>query len=551
MDVNKAIQEALRHQQAGNLQAAMDIYSQILSIQPENINALHFLGLAHYQEGDLDTALRYITKAVTLGPNYADAYNNLGSVLRDMGRTDDAIICFRKAISLSSGLCNAYVNLGSIFQKQGNIDDAVTYYEKAAACSPENAEIHFALGLIHQQKGNIEKAIDSYRKAIQQDSDFFPAYHALGMTLQNSGLIEEATPFHKKAIELNPDVPELYHNLGVALQELGQLDDAIVQYQKAIELNHDSVESRLNIAIIHLLTGNFRDGWREFEWRRKSELFGSRTFSQPSWDGSDIRGRTILVHAEQGLGDTIQFVRYVPLVARRGARVILECQKELTSLLRHVGGTEQIIARGDPLPGFDLHCPLLSLPLIFDTTLESIPADVPYIHADPVIAEKWRDKVVPGGAKLKVGLVWAGRPTYHKVRHRSYALSLFSPLVDLKGITWYSLQKGEASEQAKNPPQGLELIDYTDEINDFADTAALIENLDLIISVDTSVVHLAGAMGKPVWTLIPFVPDWRWLLNRGDSPWYPTMRLFRQPKLGDKQAVISRIVEELRKVLSQ
>jgi tetratricopeptide (TPR) repeat protein len=549
MDVNKALQEALKHLQSGNLHTAKDIYTQILSIHPDNINALHFLGLTHYQDGNLDTALRYITKAVVLGPNYADAQNNLGNVLLDMGRTDDAVTCFRKAISLNPGLCNAYINLGTIFQKQGNLDEAVNYYQRAAECDPVNAEIHFTLGLIHQQKGNIDTAIDCYKNAVRHDADFFPANHALGITLQNKGLIADAIPFHQKAIQLNPTIPELYYNLGVALQETGHFDNAIAQYRKAVELKPDYAESYLNISLIHLLTGNFKDGWREFEWRWKSELFGNRIFSQPSWDGSDIRGRTILVYAEQGLGDTIQFIRYVPLLARRGTKVIVECQKELTSLLKDVGGIDQIVERGDPLPEFDVHCPLLSLPLLFNTTLENIPAEIPYISVDPTKVEKWRGKVEQVNAKLRIGLVWAGKPTYQKVRHRSFPLSLFAPLANLEGIALYSLQKGEASQQVKNPPDGLKIIDYTNEIADFSDTAAFIENLALIISVDTSVAHLAGAMGKPTWTLLPFIPDWRWLLNREDSPWYPTMRLFRQPKPGDRQAVIEKITEELRNTI--
>jgi hypothetical protein len=252
-----------------------------------------------------------------------------------------------------------------------------------------------------------------------------------------------------------------------------------------------------------------------------------------------------LIYTEQGLGDAIQFIRYIPLVVQRGAKLIVECRKELASLFRNVSGVKQVIKAGEQLPAFDVYCPLLSLPLRFNTTLKTIPADIPYIKADAVLFQKWKNRLSDDNPKLKVGLVWAGRPTFKLSHLKECPLRMFSPLAQIKDITFYSLQKGNGSEQAKNPPEGMNLIDYTDEIQDFSDTAALIENLDLVISVDTSVAHLAGAMGKPVWTLLPFSPDWRWMLKREDSPWYPTMRLFRQPSHGDWKPVIERVKKEL------
>jgi hypothetical protein len=278
------------------------------------------------------------------------------------------------------------------------------------------------------------------------------------------------------------------------------------------------------MALALLLAGNFRDGWREYEWRWETYLASSkRNFSQPLWDGYDIKGRTILLYDEAGFGDTIQFIRYAPLVAQYGI--------------------QQIVGRGEELPKFDVHCPLSSLPLIFDTRLESIPTKIPYIYVEPKLIQKWRNKVQHDEFKTKIGLVWAGRSI------SSCSLETFSTIAQIDNITFYSLQKGEAKKQAKNPPKGMSFIDLTEDINDFSDTAALIENLDLIITVDTAVAHLAGALGKSVWTLLPFVPDWRWMLNRDDSPWYPTMRLFRQPSLGDWESVIDKIKDELLKLL--
>ena len=300
-----------------------------------------------------------------------------------------------------------------------------------------------------------------------------------------------------------------------------------------------------------LLSGNFIEGWKEFDWRRKiGSISFQRDFSQPIWNGSEIAGLTILLCAEYGFGDTIQFVRYAPLVAERGARVIVECPKELTSLIKNCEGAHQVIAYGEQLPEFDTYCPLLRLPLVFHTTLETIPAKLAYISVDLMLVEKWRDKFSHNNSKLKIGLAWGGRPRYRTLRHRSCSFEIFSALSNLDDTAFYSLQKGEAAKEAKHPPTGMNFYDYTQEIKDFSDTAALIENLDLIISVDTAVAHLAGALGKPVWTLLPFAADWRWLLEREDSPWYPTMRLFRQPSHGDWEAVISRVFDHVRRKIS-
>jgi hypothetical protein len=299
-----------------------------------------------------------------------------------------------------------------------------------------------------------------------------------------------------------------------------------------------------------LLKGDFKNGWKEYEWRWEAKCFISKKFhfSKPFWDGGDITGRTILLHAEQGLGDTIQFVRYVSLVERMGAKVITACQKELKSLLVKSKLFGTVVSFQDPIPEFDIHCPLMSLPFTLLTSIETIPAEIPYITADSELISRWRERIQPDHS-FKIGVVWSGNPKYKKNRVRSCSLETFSPLAEHNEITFYSLQKGDAAEQAKNPSNNMKLVDLTDEINDFSDTAAFIEHLDFIITVDTAVAHLAGAMGKPVWTLLPFVPDWRWMLDREDSPWYPTMKLFRQTSPGDWDSVIMRIKEELKEFL--
>jgi hypothetical protein len=394
--------------------------------------------------------------------------------------------------------------------------------------------------------------MECYQKALEIDPAFANAHNSVGAILQEKGEIDKAIESYKKAIEDNPDFYEAYFNIGIAAQwEKVHIDEAIKYYRDAIRVKPDFVEAHVSLSSVLLLSGNFKEGWQEYEWRRKLNDHSPYDFTQPLWDGSDMSGRTILVYAEQGFGDTIQFMRYVPLIAEKGAKVIVECQGELKPLLERMEGLEYVITQGARLPEFDAHCPLLSLPMILGTELKSIPANIPYISADPDVSKKWKDRIQKWKDNIKIGLVWSGDSKFKNDRLRSCALTTFSPLAKFEGTTYFSLQKGETAEQAKTPPEGMEIIDFTDEIKDFGDTAGLIENLDLIISVDTAVAHLAGALGKPVWTLLTFASDWRWMLDRKDSPWYPTMKLFRQPSAGDWQSVIERVKKELEILINE
>jgi hypothetical protein len=300
------------------------------------------------------------------------------------------------------------------------------------------------------------------------------------------------------------------------------------------------------------MRGDFERGWAEYEWRWKLQGIdpANGPFSKPLWDGSDLHGRRILLQGEQGLGDTIQFVRYVSEIAARGGRVLLSSKFELQRLFAHLKGIEQYIPPNEAIPPYDLHCPLMSLPLRLKTTLSTIPAPIPYLQAEARLAAQWREKLL-SEPNLKVGICWAGSPVHTNDRNRSTVLESFAPLSRVSGVTYYSLQKGAAASQASRPPEGMRLIDLSPQLDSFDDTAAVISNLDLLISVDTSLVHLAGAMGRPVWTLLPFFSDWRWMLDRSDSPWYPTMRLFRQPRRGDWTTPIRQIIEAIPAFLSQ
>jgi FKBP-type peptidyl-prolyl cis-trans isomerase 2 len=444
-----------------------------------------------------------------------------------------------------------FYDQGIAFQNKGQFDEAIQCYQNTIKLNKNHSSAFYNLGVAFQEKKEIDKAILYYEIAIGLNQELVEAQYNLGIAYKDKSLFEEAEICFQRVLQLKPDHSGAYYNFGNILVAKGLFNEAIQYYERAIELNPDYPEAHWNIALLNLLLGNFNEGWKGYQWRWKlKDVVVKRNFSQPLWDGSDIKGRNILLHAEQGFGDTIQFIRYVPLVAQRGAKVILECQKELISLLKSVEGIHQVISYGESLPDFDTYCPLLNLPSIFNTTLENIPSEIPYITADASLVKKWHEKVNHDTSKRKIGVAWAGEKIYKNDSFRSCSLEMFSALDLSDEITWYSLKKGSPATQAEYSPKGMKLIDYTVEMYDFSDTAALMYNLDLIITVDTAVAHLAGALGKPVWTLLPFVPDWRWMLNREDSPWYPTMRLFRQPAIGEWKPVLEKVADALKKFIT-
>jgi FKBP-type peptidyl-prolyl cis-trans isomerase 2 len=450
-------------------------------------------------------------------------------------------------VTAQSRLAEEYYKTAVDLQEKGLIDDAISYYQKTIDHNPNFAGAYYNLGVACQQKGQLDQAIVYYEIAIGLNQKFTEAHHNLGVAFKDKGLFDEAIMCFQRAIQLHPDHADAYYNLGNTLVAMGKFEEAMQSYRKTIEFSPDHADAHWSIALLQLRSGNFEDGWKGYEWRWKMKnVIDVRNFPQPLWDGSDIPGKTILLHSEQGFGDTIQFIRYAPMVSDLGAKVIVECQKELVSLLKNVEGIHSVIPRDDQLPDFDFNSPLLSLPFIFGTKLETIPAKIPYISANPATVQKWQDRIESVTSAARIGLVWAGNPKLKFGHSRSCPFEAFSSLAELDDIIFYSLQKGEPSGHATDSPKGMKLVDYTEDIHDFSDTAAIISNMDLIISVDTAVAHLAGALGKPVWILLPFVPDWRWMKDREDSPWYPTMRLFRQPSSGDWRSVMKHVEEALK-----
>jgi len=540
---------ALADYNQGKVFEAERMLKEIVEAQADHTDAFYLLAEISYHAGHPDDALRNLKKALQYGPENAEACVNIGFILQGKKQFDEAIEFYEKAIHLNAALFEAYINLGNIFTEKRQFGEAILNYQKAIQVEPLSPDAYSSLGIALLKAERYNEAVICCRKALELAPQNADMHYNFGIALQEQGILDDAITCYRKASEMNPGDAETLNNLAFALQENRRPHEALPYYRKALQLDPGYTTAHWNLSLALLLTGNFREGWREYEWRwgTKYLLSSKRDFAQPLWDGSDLKGRTILLHAEQGFGDTFQFVRYAPLVAGLGANVVLECQKPVAALMQSVGGIQHVIARGEELPAFDIHCPLLSLPLAFDTTLETVPATVPYISADSSLSAKWRDRLKDDDSEMKIGIAWAGNPGFKQNRYRNIPLHFFIPVAGLPGVSLYSLQKGEESAMANNPPGQMKVVDYTGDINDFSDTAAFMENLDLIISVDTAVAHLAGAMGKRVWTLLPFSPEWRWLLEREDSPWYPTMKLFRQSSKGDWASVIDRVVQELRR----
>ncbi|MEO8926922.1 MAG: tetratricopeptide repeat protein [Caulobacteraceae bacterium] len=523
-----------------------------LRLQGAYPDALNNLGVALSALGRHAEAVANYRKAVRLQPNFPDALNNLGLAQAALGRPDSAQASYRAALRLKLDFAEAHGNLGIVLNALGRAAEAEASYREAVRLAPHYRDALNNLSVLLSDQGRGEEAEGVLREAVRLGPDRPDALGNLGVVLTKLGRAAEAEPILGEALRLSPDDPDAHFNLAAAMHELRRLDEAEAGYRQAVRLRPDFADAHGNLAYALLLGGAFEEGWREHEWRWRTKNMqgGERNLRAPPWKGETLAGRVLLLHAEQGLGDTLQFCRYAPLI-EVGARVVLEVQPALKRLMGSLGGVERVIARGETPPPFDLHCPLLSLPLAFGTTLGAIPAAIPYLAADPEDAARWRERLaaLPG---LKVGLVWAGEPKLGypdraAVDHRrSIALAAMAPLGEVAGVSFVSLQKGAAAARAADPPPGLALADFTAELNDFADTAALVDGLDLVISVDTSVAHLAGAMGKRVWMLNRFDTCWRWLVGRDDSPWYPTLRQFRQSAPGDWASVMGAAREALR-----
>jgi len=546
----RKLREAYAAHQAGHGDKAERLCAEVLRHRPDEFNALHLLGLINYQRGHLAEALRFMAAALRSNGRSVDTWSNMGLVLHAQGEFAKALQSYDQALTLAPGHPDVHNNRGNALDKLGRRDEALESFDKAIAARPDYVNALYNRGTALLDLGRYEEALADFNAAVAVAPNHPESLCHRGNALFRLGRVEEAAECYARAATLAPQDPLILHNYALALRHTGRPREALQNAEQALRLLPDYAPARFEQGCALLALGDLERGFAAYEvrWQTSEFIPQRRNFSAPLWLGEqDLRGKRILLHAEQGFGDALQFVRYVPLVARRGGTVILEVRPELKSLLSVIEGTSSVVACGEALPEFDLHCPLMSLPHACRTTLETIPANVPYIAADSSKVVRWAERLSPYAGRRKVGLVWAGAPRAHDPNakaidaRRSLTLQHFAVLAGIAGIQFFSLQKGEPSVQAQHPPEGLPFADVTADLNGFDDTAALIANLDLVICVDTAVAHLAGAMAKPVWILSRFDACWRWLNRREDSPWYPTARLFYQLAPGAWDDVLARV----------
>lgn len=502
------------------------------------------------QLGRLEESAECFQRAVAIQPDFAVCWGNLADSLRRLGRASEADACNERILGMNPDDPKALCARAETFLNKYKLDDAIALYRKVAERFPSDWISQNGLGVAFTRQGKLEQAAACFEKAVSLAPESAGPWNNLGHAYVLQGRIEEGISMYDKALAIRPDFPDAYNNLGNACLAKLDLDKAMQSYEKALFFQPDHSDAHWNRALLHLLQGDFERGWLEYEWRWLKFPEQRRFFRQPRWDGFDIAGKTILLYAEQGCGDTIQFIRLAPLVAERGATVNLECQRELSGLLQHVPGVARTVSRGDPLPPFDVQCPLLSIPRALGLTTSSIPSAVPYLSVDENLKRRWQQRLRPYDKSFKVGIVWAGALIHPRDCDRSVDAHAFAPLAEIEGVQLFNLQKGDSAKARSAAKVDFELIDFTGDLHDFADTAALLMSLDLVIGVDTALVHLAGALNRPVWTLLACSPDWRWLLNRSDTLWYPSMQLFRQPRPGDWSVLFDQVATHLRKELS-
>lgn len=586
MGTEDDLAKALRLHEAGDLLAAGNLYRGILSADPGHVDALNLLGVIMHAAGDTELAIELIGRAVQLAPDYAAplinlgnalqaagragdaaskferaleldpgagaAASNLASALNDLGRYEDARRAGERAVTLAPDLPDAFVNLGNALLGLGRTEAALARYTAALERDPRHGAAWFNLGNAHGDAGNYKAALNPYRKAIQFNPQNADAHYNLANALQQLDAFEEAIASFQDALALEPRNVDAKCNLASAWQSLGETEKAIEILRDAIACERltgdgESADLHWNLSLALLQNGDMAAGWREYEWRWRTPTFAAfkRDFDQPAWQGEDLKGRKVFIHAEQGFGDALQFVRYMPLVASKGGRVVLECRAELMRLFEGMAGVDACVALGDEAPEFAAHAPLMSLPRIFGTDIASTPCDVPYLsvpeaaRADPRLGES---------EGFRVGVVWSGSPTRPDNHKRSCPLTEWTPVFEAPGVDFFALQVGAGREQLNVADRDVEVVDLAGGLADFADTAANVAALDLVISVDTSVLHLAGALGKPAFALLSQPTGFLWMNGRADSPWYPTMRLFRQERPGDWAPVLGQAAQALREM---
>lgn len=523
------------YRELGLTAEARDACEEALRLCPSSPAAHFELALSYYAANECETALRHVLDAAQNDPESAVYRLWLGNVQHRLSFEQEAIQSYEAAASLDSSSAEAVYNLGVVLTGVGRTREAMDAYREALKRDPSHPRAWNNLGILLQSGGCLIEARECYGKAMERDRTFLEARYNFGLALQESDEPVAAEAEYREVLAADPNHAEAGANLGNLLLASGKPVEALRCYEQVISAHPENAEAQWNAGVVRLLLGDYQRGWEGYEWRFKQREAKPRHFDRPLWDGSDCDGATILIHTEQGFGDAIQFIRYAKAVAERGGRVVVECQEALRGILRTAPGVHRVVARGQESIPHDWHIPLMSLPRVFATTLETIPGDVPYIAAPeiPPPEEMLR------ASGLRVGVAWAGNPNHKNDRNRSMAPAELTILAAVPGVKWFSLQKDAAA------PGSFPAVDLSAYMGDWSATAALVRRLDLVVAVDTAVAHLSGALGGTVWTLLPFVPDWRWGLVGDRTPWYPTMQLFRQETPGDWRAVLKRVADQL------
>jgi len=546
LHLGQIIGQALALHQQGRLDEAEKLYARALKLQRDNFDALHLLGMLNHQRGKTGEAYRLLTAALKVQPRSPDALSNLALVLHALKRDDEALAALDKAQAMAPGNADALNNRGTILLDLKRPAEAVAAFDAVLAHQPRHLQALVNRGNARSDLGQGAQALSDFEAALGIAPGHPLTLYNRGNALRALGRPQDAIADYERALAAAPNHVNAWFNRGMALAALNRHQDALASYGKVLTLQPDHADAHFSAAMSLLTLGDYRRGFAEYEWRwKRTGMSARKSFRRPPWLGeTPLAGKTILLHAEQGLGDTLQFVRYAPLLARAGARVIVEVQPELKELLTGLDGVAGVIGLGEGLPPFDLHCPLASLPLALKTELSSVPAEIPYLRASAQRLEKWRPRL-DALAGPRVALAWSGRDTHPNDRNRSLTLAQLEPLLSVPGMSFVSVQHAPRAADAGALSRESRILHLGDALSDFADTAAVLALADLVICVDTSVAHVAGALGRPTFVLVPFQPDWRWTLDRDRSPWYPATRLFRQSAMGDWAGVVTRIGAEL------
>lgn len=545
-DPRQVFSQAVAHHQAGRLDQAAKLYEQVLAQVPNQVDSQHLLGVVALQRGDFKAAIKLINRAIKQkkAAPVAEFHNNVGAAYKGLGQNKDAGQHFRTAVRIKPDYAEALNNLASVQEAEGAFEDAKENYRQALTLKPEYAKAICGLGNVAAAQEDAESAVEFYERALSLESDNVQARSNLGKALIDLRRFEDAETQLRQALTVNAGHAPAHYNLGIALEERGDVEGAEQAYREALRLSPEDPDYHWNAGLVALLKGNFTDGWKEYEWRLHRGRALTREVKRRRWDGGDLAGKTLLVQTEQGFGDTFQFIRYARELKGRGATVIVECQPKTERLIPFAAGVDEVVSRDEMLPKCDQYIQLLSLPHLYSTTLDNVPGQTPYISAPPGLVRAWQERVCAASGR-KVGLVWRGNPLNTINPKKSIPINDVAELCGTDGVSWFSIQLDADQGELETLRTSAPIEECGPLLTDWAETAALISSLDLVITVDTGVAHLAGAMGKQVWILLSHIPDWRWMLGRADSPWYPTARLYRQPEVGNWPAVVKQVRADL------